>query len=119
MTITVNEKAYVQDVPSSKDSVPYQGPSATLSVTDRIDLSRTYPKKALNFSGMGRSRIKFTRTLNLTGALTPNGLATIDVAVNIPVGAASADVDALLADVAAGLTQQWAKDLAKNLDLTA
>jgi ribonuclease HIII len=44
---------------------------------------------------------------------------TIDVGINVPVGAASADVDEALADIAAAFGQQWVEDLAKAGDLTA
>lgn len=119
MTITVNTKAFNADVASSPNSMPYTGPANTLSVTDRIDLYRTPPKASKVFSGVGRSRAKLSRTLTLTGALTTTGLATLDININIPVGAASADVDSLLSDAAAFLGLQSAKDLAKLLDITA
>lgn len=119
MTITLNTKAYNADAATSPNSIPYVGPSQTLSVQDNILLARTYPKALKTFSGVGRSRVKMARTLTLTGALTTSGLATVDININIPVGAASADVDSMLADFAAAFAQQWVKDLAKNLDITA
>jgi len=119
MTITVNTKAYNADIATSPNSLPYVGPSNSLSIVDRIDLARTMPKPTATFSGMARSRIKLVRTLTLTGALTPNGPLTIDVNINVPVGAAGADVDSALSDLAAAFGQQWVKDLAKNLDLNA
>jgi hypothetical protein len=119
MTITLNTKAYNADVASSPNSVPYLGPSNTFSVMDKLDLYRTMPKATKEFSGIARSRLKVSRTLTLTGALTATGPLTIDISMNVPVGAASADVDSALADVAAAYAQQWVKDLAKNGDLTA
>jgi len=119
MTITVNTKAYNADVPSTPNSVPYNGPAQTLTTTDKIDLSRTAPKPTALFSGVARSRVRIARTLTLTNALTPTGLLTFDLAMNVPVGTAGADVDAALSDLAAGLGQQWAKDLAKQLDISA
>jgi hypothetical protein len=119
MTITLNTKAYNADAATSPNSIPYVGPSQTLSVQDNLLLARTPPKPLKTFSGVGRSRVKFARTLTLTGALTPTGLATIDANINVPVGAAGADVDSMLADAAAAFGQQWVKDLAKNLDITA
>jgi hypothetical protein len=77
------------------------------------------PKATKEFSGIGRSRVKLSRTLPLTGALTSVGPLTIDVGINVPVGAASADVDEALADIAAAFGQQWVEDLAKAGDLTA
>jgi len=119
MTITVNTKAYVADVASSPNSIPYKGPGATLSNLDQFDLYRTTPKPTKEFSGMARSRVKLSRTLTLTGALTSKGPLTIDVQINVPVGASGTDVDDALDDIAAGLAQTWAQELAKNLDLTA
>lgn len=118
MPIVVNTKTYVADVPSSKDSIPYVGPSQSLSVQDNFHLYRTAPKPTADFSGVARARVKLARTLTLTGAKTTSGLATLDVMVNIPVGAASADVDSMLSDLSVGLGQSWAQDLAKKLDLT-
>ncbi len=118
MSMTINTKTFTADVPSGPNAQPYTGPANTLSVVDRVDLQRTYPKPTGTFSGVGRSRYKQSRTLTLTGALTTTGLATIDVNINIPVGAASADVDTLLADLASFMALQAAKDLAKSLDLT-
>lgn len=119
MSITLNTKVYTADAATSPDSIPYVGPNQTLSRVDQLLLARTRPKPLKTFSGVGRSRFKMTRTLDLTGALTATGLASIDSSFNLPVGAASADVDSLIADAAAALTQQWIKDLAKSLDITA
>jgi len=119
MTITVNTKAYTADVPSSPNSAPYLGPAHTFTTLDKFDLYRTMPKATKEFSGIGRSRVKLSRTLTLTGALTTSGPLTIDISMNVPVGAASSDVDTALADIAAAYGQQWVKDLAKSGDLTA
>jgi hypothetical protein len=119
MTITLNMKDYVADVPSSPNSAPYLGPGNTFTTTDKLDLYRTMPKATKEFSGIGRSRVKLSRTLTLTDALTPRGPLTIDINMNVPVGASSSDVDTALADIAAAYGQQWVKDLAKTGDLTA
>jgi hypothetical protein len=119
MTITVNTKAYNADVASSPNSLPYFGPAQTVSVSDKFDLYRTAAKPTKDFSGMARARVKLSRTATLTSALTPTGLATVDCNFSIPVGMASADVDALIADIAAGLAQQWTKDLVKSHDLNS
>lgn len=119
MSIVVNTKTYANDVPSSKDSQPYLGPAHTLSIKDKFDLFRTAPRASKEFSGMARSRARLVRTVTLTGALTPTGDITIDVNINVPVGAAGADVDTAMTDFSAALAQSWAKDLAKNLDILA
>jgi len=118
MAITVNTKVYNADAASSGNSIPYVGPASTLSVKDRIDLYRTFPKGNAVYSGNGRSRVKMTRTLPLTAAKTTSSDAIVDIHVSIPVGAAAADVDTLITDSAAALAQAWAKLLAKNLTIT-
>lgn len=119
MSITINTKVYNADAPSSKDSVPYIGPGNSLSSQDKLELSRTFPKEQKDFSGVARSRVKLTRTLTLTNAKTTTGLGIVDVNITAPVGATAADVSALIDDVAAGLAQAWADDLAVKLDIMA
>jgi hypothetical protein len=119
MSITLNTKVYNPDVASSKDSIPYVGPGNNVTTVDKIDLFRTAPKPTKDFSGVARSRVRLTRTLTLTSALTPLGQGSVDTAINVPVGASSADVEAMLEDHAAGLAQAWALDLAYKLDLNA
>lgn len=100
MTLSINAKTYTGDS-YQKDSVEYYGPSKTVSVKDNAVLRRTAPKATSTFSGMGRTTAKLTRTLTLTGSLTPTGEGGIQVDVFIPVGAASADIDTLLNDFGA------------------
>lgn len=118
MTITINTKAYEQDVAASPNQMPYTGPGNTLSIKDRLDLYRTPPKASAAYSGVGRSRVKLTRTLALTGALTSTGDAIGDINLSFPVGASATDIDTFVTDLAAAISQAWAKSLAKNLDIT-
>jgi hypothetical protein len=118
MAIVVNAKTYTADIPSGPNSQPYIGPANTLSIKDRIELYRTYPKATKEFSGMARSRIKSTRTFTLTGALTLTADGMIDTQIAIPVGAAGADVDSLVDDHGDLLITADGKNLAKNLDLS-
>jgi hypothetical protein len=117
MSITVNTKVYTADAATSANSIPYIGPASTLSTKDRIDVYRTHPKGNAVYSGNGRSRVKMTRTLPLTGAKTTSSDAIVDIHVSIPVGAAAADVDTLHTDASAAFAQAWAKALAKNLTI--
>lgn len=114
MTITVNTKTYTADAATSANSIPYIGPLQTLSTKDRMDVSRVPPKANGVYSGNARARVKLTRTCALTGAKTTSADALIDTNMSIPVGTSGADVDVLIADHAAGLAQEWAKNLAKN-----
>jgi hypothetical protein len=70
---------------------------------DDIRLGRVLPKPTSIFSGVGRTSAKLSRTLTLTGALTPSGVGIVEINVSVPVGAASADIDSLLNDMGAFL----------------
>lgn len=100
MPLTINAKPYTGDG-YALDSVSYLGPAKTVSTKDDLVLRRQNVKPSMTFSGVSRTFAKLTRTLNLTGALTPTGDAFIQNEVMIPIGFAAADVDALLNDMAA------------------
>lgn len=97
MSLTVNAKTYSADS-FEKNAVGYVGSLKTTSVKDDIRLLRVAPKATATFSGVGRTSAKLTRTLTLTGALTPSWDAIVDISVSVPVGFTGADVDALLND---------------------
>lgn len=97
MSLTINAKTYNADS-FQQSVVGYIGSAKTVSVKDDVQLKRTAPKATGTFSGVGRTQAKLTRTLTLTGALTPSGDAIVSIDVSVPVGYASADVDALLND---------------------
>lgn len=100
MTLSINAKTYTANN-FATNSVGYNGPAKTASIKDDARLSQTAPKPVATYSGTGRTQAKLTRTLALTGALTSAADAIITVDVAIPVGFASADVDALLNDMGA------------------
>lgn len=100
MSLSINTKTYTGDN-FAPDSVGYKGPNHTLSVTDFLSLSRVLPKPTTVFSGVARSQAKLTRTLTLTGALTPTGSAIFQVSSSVPVGASSTDIDAICDDMGA------------------
>lgn len=103
MALTINAKTYTGNN-FNGNSVQYNGPAKTLSIKDDVKLSQSAPKPTDTFSGLSRTQAKMTRTLTLTGALTPTGDAIITIDVAIPVGFASADVDSLLNDMGAFLS---------------
>lgn len=113
MSLTVNAKAYTSDS-MQKDSAGYAGPAHTLSVKDYIKLTRVAPKPTALLSGVGRTDAKLTRTLTLTGALTPNHDSILDIAISVPVGAASADIDSMLNDFGAFLASATFKTHVKS-----
>ncbi len=108
MTLSVNSKTFTADTIAA-NAVGYNGPAHTISVKDDIRLSRVLPKPTVTFSGVGRTSAKLTRTLTLTGALTTTWDGILDVQISIPVGAASADIDAMLNDMGAFLSSASGK----------
>jgi hypothetical protein len=117
MTLSVNSKTFTADS-FAANAIGYNGPAHTLSVKDDIRLGRTAPKATTVFSGVGRTSAKLTRTLTLTGALTTTGEAILEISASIPVGAASADVDAICNDMGAYLSSATAKLVVKNLAIS-
>jgi len=116
MSLVFNTKTFTADR-IGQDSVGYNGPAHTLSSMDDLQVSRVYPKPTVTFSGVGRNAVKLTRTLALTGALTITGNAILQINASIPVGAASADIDALVNDMAAYLATADAKTAIKALQV--
>lgn len=102
MSLSINAKTYNADS-YQKDSVGYNGPGKTGSIKDDTKLSRTAPKPTAVFSGLSRTEAKLTRTLTLTGALTPTGDMILSINVSVPVGYTAADVDTALNDMGAFL----------------
>lgn len=113
MALTVNAKSYTLDS-SGPNLVGYAGPAHTASVDDKIAIGRTAAKPTSVFSGVIRSDGKLTRTLTLTGALTPTGKAILEIKTSVPVGAASADIDSMLNDMGAFLASATYKDIVKK-----
>lgn len=85
MSLTPGAATFTADS-FQKDQVGYVGVLKTVSVKDDIVLRRTAPKPTSTFSGVSRCGAKFTRTMTLTGALTPTADLIFDVSVSVPVG---------------------------------
>lgn len=113
MAITFNTKTYNANSFNSS-SVDYIGAAKTVTVKDDLSLRRTAPKATAVFSGVGRAQAKLTRTLTLTGSLTPTGDAIISCDVSVPVGYTAGDVDALLNDFGALVSGADMKTLVKS-----
>lgn len=113
MSLTINAKTYTLDQVQN-GLVGYIGTLKTVSVKDDVVLKRTAPKPTSVFSGVGRATSKMTRTLALTGALTPSGDGIVEINVSVPVGFAGADVDSLLNDMGAYLASADFKTLVKT-----
>lgn len=117
MSLSINAKTYTADS-YQQNTVGYIGSAKTVSVKDDVVLKRAGPKPTAVFSGVGRTEAKLTRTLTLTGALSPTGDAILSISVSIPVGAASADVDSMLNDMGAFLAAATFKTHVKSQQIT-
>ena len=117
MSLTINAKTYTADS-YGQSAVGYIGSLKTVSVKDDVRLIRTAPKPTTTFSGVGKTSAKMTRTLTLTGALTPTGDAILDIQVSVPVGYASADVDSLLNDMGSFLASASFKTHVKSQQIS-
>lgn len=113
MALSVNASSYTANSYGT-NVVGYIGPSHTLTVKDAVSLGRTAAKPTSVFSGVVRAAGKLTRTLTLTGALTPTGDAILEVRTSIPIGASGTDIDALLNDFGAFLASATYKDIVKK-----
>lgn len=100
MALTVNAKSYTADGWDT-NSVRFQGPAHTVSVKDRIIQKKTDAKPTDLYSGTSRFQVKVSRTHTLTGAKTSTADGYADLNFALPVGIASADVDAYCADLGA------------------
>jgi len=97
VTITVNTKAYAFDTNPTPNSGRHQGPAATHSVKDYLDLKRQEAKPNGTFAGVSRASAKFVRTVTLGDG--SKAIATAEVNFAIPVGMAEADVDSIRDDL--------------------
>lgn len=117
MSLTINAKTYTADS-YQQNIVGYIGSAKTVSVKDDVQLKRVAPKLTTTFSGVGRTQAKLTRTVTLTGALTPTGDAILSIDVSVPVGTASADVDTMLNDMGAYLASAGFKTHVKSQQIS-
>jgi hypothetical protein len=113
MSITINSKVFALDS-SVQNGATYAGPSQSLSVRDSFGMSRTAPKPTSTYSGTARTESKLTRTVDLTDALTPTGLASLNITSALPIGMSDADIDTLAADLASLAATTGFKNLLKK-----
>ncbi len=117
MSLSINAKTFTADQ-YGQNAVGYIGPLKTVSVKDDARLLRIAPKPTATFSGVGKTSAKLTRTVTLTGALTPTWDTILDIQVTVPVGMASADVDTLLNDMGAFLASATFKTHVKSQQIS-
>lgn len=113
MSLTINAKTYTADS-FQKDQVGYIGSLKTVTIKDDVVLYRKAPKASAVYSGAGRTTAKLTRTLALSGSLTPSGDCVVQIDVMVPVGYTAADVDAMLNDFGAFLSSASFKSHVKT-----
>lgn len=113
MSLTINAKTYTGNS-FDTSAVGYTGPLKTFTMKDDVVLRKIDPKPTSTFSGVSKAFSKLTRTLTLTGSLTPTGDMIVDISISTPVGAASADVDSALNDMGSHLSSASFKTLVKN-----
>lgn len=116
MAITLNTLSYDMDAWQNPNLVYYRGPSETSTVKDRLSLGRTAPKATALDAGVARSHLKRTKTVDIGGGVLKDII--IEVNVSVPVGAATASVDALRDDVGDLLISATGAAVVNNHDLT-
>ena len=116
MSLTINTKSYTS-YRTQADSNLLAGPTHDVSSKDTITLRRQFPKPTKDSLGVGHPGVKFVRTLALSDGTRKDMI--VDVPSSVPVGAATADILSVLADVATFLASQDAKDLFTKLDINA
>jgi len=116
MSITLNTLVYNQDSFASPDRVVYVGPSHTYTLKDQIFLGRAAPKPTKDFRGVARAYFKRVKTLTLDDSTKADVIINVEVAV--PVGAASADVDAVRDDVGDLIISAIGQAVVNTTDIT-
>lgn len=114
-----NTRTYNSSRVNGPDSQTYAGPAHTLTVSDTVTMARVYPKPNGDFLGVARPSLKRVKTLVVNSTTNEMRDAIVNVGGSIPVGAAAADIDALLADLAAFFASNEAKNLFKSLTISA
>lgn len=101
------------------DAVSYTGPAHTITLKDRFEMKRVYPKASGLFLGVAKPAAKLTKTVTVNAVSGATADSIFNISGSIPVGMTSADIDAMLADAAAFLASNDAKALFKSLDINA
>lgn len=112
-----NTRTYNLDRYNSPDSVSYAGTNHTPAAKDLLTASRTYPKPQKDFAGVGKPLFKFTKTVVVNATTGEKQDLIIYIGGSVPVGTPSADIDGVLADLAAWVNTADSKALFKALDI--
>lgn len=114
-----NTRTYSLDRYNSPDSVSYAGASHGPSTKDVLTLNRTYPKQSGTFLGVSKPYFKQVKSVVVNATTGEKQDLIVYVGGSVPVGTPSADVDGVLADIAAWINTSDAKALFKSLDINA
>lgn len=115
-TITINTVAYEREVEET-NRTEYHSPSHTVVARDTMAFSRQAVKPTKEIRGIVRSNLKFTMDVSVLNA-DGSGNITLPIIVStdfaIPVGAVEADIDSVVADMAAALADSAIANLWKK-----
>lgn len=112
----LNTRTYNIDQ-TKPDAITYAGPAHTFSRKDIFQMSRVMPKPTATFAGVARPAAKRVLSVVVNATTGARADSILNISGSMPVGMADADIDAILADGAAFLGSQDAKDLFKKLDV--
>lgn len=116
MSLPINTKTYTS-FRMLPDSHQLAGPANTGTIKDSITLRRQFAKPVKDNDGVQRPGVKTVKTLTLANGTKKDMI--IDTSTSVPVGAADADVLAVLSDHQVALGLQDVKDLFTKLDIVA
>lgn len=114
-----NTRTYNLDRYNSPDSVSYTGASHTPATKDFITLARAYPKPTKDFAGVAKPMFKLTKSVVVNSVTGEKADMIFTIGASVPVGTPAADVEGVLADLAAWVNTADSKALFKALDVNA
>lgn len=111
----LNTRTYTAIRQSTPDILVYAGASNTYSLKDLFQQSRVYPKQGsvISANNVAKPLAKRTKTVTIGTDIVADAIITLGG--SLPVGTTAADIDALLADMAAYCASDEAKALFKSL----
>lgn len=119
MALTINTKTFNRDGGGQADSAAYAGPTHTITSVDRIEFKRVKPKPGGGTLGVARPTLRREKTSTINATTGETAVNLIRVDGSIFVGTPDADIEALMADVAAWLGTTEAKAFFKSLVMPA
>lgn len=117
MSLTFNTKTYDFDSNlGSPDAARYTGPNHSFAGRDLLDLRRSWPKATADYPGNAKTQSKLVR--QMTDGTNPVGEAIVKVDFQYPATAATAEVDALVDDLASLVALAIYKAMQKDADIS-